>query len=62
MKKLGTQRGTSETSVIQRITKRIQVMEERISEGMVEEIDTPFKENIKSKKIKDKTSRKSRAL
>jgi hypothetical protein len=29
---------------------------------MVEEIDTPFKENIKSKKIKDKTSRKSRAL
>ena len=43
MKKLGTQRGTTDTS----ITNRIQEMEERLSEGMIEEMDKLVKENSK---------------
>jgi restriction endonuclease len=46
---LGKRTGTTDTN----ITNRVQEMEERLSgvEDMIEEIDTPAKENVKSKKF-----------
>ena len=56
-KNLGNRAGATDA----RIMNRKQEVEERISgvEDMVEEIDTSIKENIKSKKILTRKSRKS---
>lgn len=59
MNNLGTQTGTSEVS----LTNRIQESKERLSglEDTIEEMDTFIKENVKSKTYlaRKKTSRKS---
>jgi hypothetical protein len=57
MKNLEIQVGTTEAS----FTNRIQKMDEKISSDkyMMEEIDTLVKENVKSKELMAKISRKS---
>ena len=57
MENLGKRRGTTDAS----ITNRVQKMDEKISSDkyMMEEIDTLVKENVKSKELMAKISRKS---